>query len=702
MSYFHKKNKFVLKEICTFIYSKIKIISLLLFLIINYFNVNAQFYKQHYIAPAKWQYFSNANEIVIATNSTNTAHIALKKSDGTLLADLTATKGNPAVFRPTGSPSTRPSYAFNTILTDAGLIVTADQTVSVNVRNVASDQIGAYDSYIKGNASLTSFGDAGIGLQYTLGYYRIGAGITDQFYSVMAIENQTTVQLNGTLLATLNAGESYIFTATIGDILKTSKGSVVNSGAMTDAPGGCGDGVYDQVPPVSILGLDYYVVRGAGNSTAEQSTIVATVFPTTVTVENFDNYGTSLGTTDYTLTASSKYKTIGNGNGSNQYSATRIHGNNPLVVYSGTAVTCEVDMSTLAPVSGCSGSQYVETTKFTKYDLTSLPYFAYVILHDATEKVFINGIDLETLGGVRRQLGSTGFYLIDFTNTQIGSPAVIALSSSVNLTVAIVQQGGGYSMSAFFSSFSLRSDEPIPVMYGGSTCGSQSIKLTTPPGFGPYQWYKDGVAIPGETGNTYTAISDGSYAVDVHLTCGVSTQSLPIYLPFTCTDLSVNKSINIPTPVVGSNVTFTITAQNNGSVAATGVKVTDILPSGYTYVSNTAATGFYDSGTGIWTIDNLANSASTTLQITATVLPTGTYNNTATIASKEFDTNLANNTAAVTSTPKPISTFTYSNGTYCQNENNPTPTLSLNGVAGTFSALPTGLLFVSTTTGQII
>ena len=375
MSYFHKKNKFVLKEICTFIYSKIKIISLLLFLIINYFNVNAQFYKQHYIAPAKWQYFSNANEIVIATNSTNTAHIALKKSDGTLLADLTATKGNPAVFRPNGSPSTRPSYAFNTILTDAGLIVTADQTVSVNVRNVASDQIGAYDSYIKGNASLTSFGDAGIGLQYTLGYYRIGAGITDQFYSVMAIENQTTVQLNGTLLATLNAGESYIFTATIGDILKTSKGSVVNSGAMTDAPGGCGDGVYDQVPPVSILGLDYYVVRGAGNSTAEQSTIVATVFPTTVTVENFDNYGTSLGTTDYTLTASSKYKTIGNGNGSNQYSATRIHGNNPLVVYSGTAVTCEVDMSTLAPVSGCSGSQYVETTKFTKYDLTSLLLF---------------------------------------------------------------------------------------------------------------------------------------------------------------------------------------------------------------------------------------------------------------------------------------------------------------------------------------
>jgi hypothetical protein len=43
-------------------------------------------------------------------------------------------------------------------------------------------------------------------------------------------------------------------------------------------------------------------------------------------------------------------------------------------------------------------------------------------------------------------------------------------------------------------------------------------------------------------------------------------------------------------------------------------------------------TGTYTSGTGVWSIGTLANGASATLTITATVNATGSYANTATIA----------------------------------------------------------------------
>ena len=33
-------------------------------------NINAQYATKHYIAPAPWQYSSNANEFVVSTTST--------------------------------------------------------------------------------------------------------------------------------------------------------------------------------------------------------------------------------------------------------------------------------------------------------------------------------------------------------------------------------------------------------------------------------------------------------------------------------------------------------------------------------------------------------------------------------------------------------------------------------------------------------
>jgi uncharacterized repeat protein (TIGR01451 family) len=66
-------------------------------------------------------------------------------------------------------------------------------------------------------------------------------------------------------------------------------------------------------------------------------------------------------------------------------------------------------------------------------------------------------------------------------------------------------------------------------------------------------------------------------------------------------------------------VIYTITVKNNGPDNATGVEVTDQLPTGVTYDNHNAGQGTYTSGTGIWAVGSLANGATATLTITVTI-----------------------------------------------------------------------------------
>ena len=99
--------------------------------------------------------------------------------------------------------------------------------------------------------------------------------------------------------------------------------------------------------------------------------------------------------------------------------------------------------------------------------------------------------------------------------------------------------------------------------------------------------------------------------------------------PVSIIDLELDKVVNTNTPNVGEVVTFTITVVNDGPANATGVEVTDQLPSGYTYGGASTSQGTYVPGTGVWTIGNLVNNTVATLTITATVNASGDYDNVA-------------------------------------------------------------------------
>ncbi|WP_345143006.1 HYR domain-containing protein [Flavobacterium ginsengiterrae] len=631
------------------------------------YSASAQFYTTHYIAPAPWQYFNDANEIVIATNSTTNVSVSVSKSDGTLVTNLTAVKGTPAVYRFIGTPSTTKAYVFDTVLDGAGLIVRGSAPISINLRNVASDALSGkdVDKDIKGNAALTSFGDAGLGIRFRVGYYRDGSlgnfnGYGDQrpIYTIMATANNTVIKINGVVTATLNTGQSYLFKANIGSLVESSNPVVMNTSAAIDTPGGCGDSAYNQIPPEAVLGTEYFLERGTGNNIAEQTTVVATKDNTKVTIESYTTNGTLSGTpVTVTLAKAGNFYTFINGVKDVSFTASHIVASERVAVYSGTAQGCEVDISTIAPVSECGGSNFIETAKFRNYGSGTLDYFGYILLRSGSEVVKVNGKDVSTISGVsaRYQIGTTGWYLINFNSKQIGSPNFLSIESNAKLTVSIVQQDGGFSMAGFFSNFAVQPEEPTFTYISGGGCSNNSALLKTQSGLSPYQWYLNGVAIAGANSDTYTATKTGAYSVASTLTCGAQTQSKPVSVTL-CTDLGVTKTVDIATPCVGSNVEFTIKLNNLGVNNATGVSINDLLPSGYTFVSSTQSIGSYSSTTGVWSIGDVNGGVTETLKITAKVNASGVYNNTASLPATTADSNPANNSASVSTTPNPLPT----------------------------------------------
>jgi uncharacterized repeat protein (TIGR01451 family) len=120
-------------------------------------------------------------------------------------------------------------------------------------------------------------------------------------------------------------------------------------------------------------------------------------------------------------------------------------------------------------------------------------------------------------------------------------------------------------------------------------------------------------------------------------------------------DLALTKSASPDPAQVGSALTYTLTATNNGPAPATGVTVTDTLPSGATFDSATANQGSCDHAGGVVTcaLGSLASGASAT--VTIGVLPTASavVTNTATVTASESDPQPSSNTATAITTVNP-------------------------------------------------
>lgn len=177
------------------------------------------------------------------------------------------------------------------------------------------------------------------------------------------------------------------------------------------------------------------------------------------------------------------------------------------------------------------------------------------------------------------------------------------------------------------------------------------------------------------------------------------------------TDLAITKTVSNINPVACTDsVTFTLTASNLGNNPST-VTVNDLLPSGYQYLSSNASQGTYNPANGIWSVGNLNTNDNAVLTITANVLSSGNYTNTATISGNTSDPVMSNNTATVNVTPN-LSNIVNLAVTKTVNNTNPAvdsnvtftinvQNLSSNNATGVVvtDLLPTGYDFISSTQG---
>ncbi|MFN3754968.1 gliding motility-associated C-terminal domain-containing protein [Flavobacterium sp.] len=211
--------------------------------------------------------------------------------------------------------------------------------------------------------------------------------------------------------------------------------------------------------------------------------------------------------------------------------------------------------------------------------------------------------------------GTTYYAAIVDTNT--------GCESSIRLAILVTFNGSGQA----------------EILGGGNeACAFEQVTYTTNPGMDNYVWtVTNGSIISGgqSTDNTITiswlAIGQGNVSVSYSNSCSGNSNASFNLIVRTCSDLTISKDVDNPTPSIDDNVTFTITVNNIGSGQFLNVIVNENLPSGYSFISATTTVGTYNNLTGIWNIPVLPANTSAVLTVTVKVLSTGNYLNVATI-----------------------------------------------------------------------
>ncbi len=171
----------------------------------------------------------------------------------------------------------------------------------------------------------------------------------------------------------------------------------------------------------------------------------------------------------------------------------------------------------------------------------------------------------------------------------------------------------------------------VPLSAAGTATSSATTNTTA---IGTYCWRAD---------YSGGGIYNGSTDVSTTNECFTTVSA-------TGADLSITKT-SATTVTSGASLTYTITVTNGGPQAATGVTVTDALPSGETYKSAITSQGSCSQkkGTVTCSLGSLANGASAHLTIVVTVAATsGTLSNTAQVSGNQTDPNTANNSSTAT------------------------------------------------------
>jgi uncharacterized protein (TIGR03437 family) len=197
--------------------------------------------------------------------------------------------------------------------------------------------------------------------------------------------------------------------------------------------------------------------------------------------------------------------------------------------------------------------------------------------------------------------------------------------------------------------------------------GGRATLSVTPSGNQPFQfqWYEGTSGdfsrpISGATTNSYQTpvlTQTKNYWVLVTNGCGsASSETVAVIINATPqTDLALQQTVSVPQAAPGENITFTITLRNQGTSDAFSVMVTELLPTGVSFVSCQTTGGGICGGSGnvrTATIPTIAAGAMQTMTISARIESNAPANtqlkSTAAVTSAIIDANPTNDAASAT------------------------------------------------------
>lgn len=545
---------------------------------------NAQFSKTHYIPP-----LSNSNSInignkyiYISTPSITPINVQLKEIGGNTI-NATVSRDAPFVYNTNNGTNGQlfiSQSEINSIQTNKGYIVEADDVVYVSVRVDTSDgnQAGALVS--KGLASLgTEFRIGGF-LNTLMANY---STIHHTFITVLATENNTIVNFsdiktgatpinssfgNAPFSVILNSGESYsvavqgpnVFNkdALIGSLVTSDKPIVVNCGSIGGTNGELGnlDLGFDQIVGASRIGNEYIFLKNTGQDNVERVLLVA----------NEDNTGIFINgntTPSYTLNAGQYVGLIGS-----DFSP---DGN----LYVRTA-------DALNPLLAKNVFAYQSIGDNTFTGQANQEMFFVPPLSCQTPKVISNIPLIQRIGNrtftgrvtLTTQVGSTLDFIVN------GSPYTLATLSSIGVNVqgpiavtgntnyecyilvgitgnvsafstgelylAAYGSDGAATFGGYYSGFTFNPEISFNRLdLSAPNCIPNSVlAVNTLSPFNTFQWYFNDNPISGATNGSYTPAVPGYYKVSATIAgCGTPKESdnIPVSI---CPDDTDNDGIN--------------------------------------------------------------------------------------------------------------------------------------------------------------
>ncbi|SFW69678.1 Ig-like domain-containing protein, partial [Cellulophaga fucicola] len=489
--------------------------------------------------------------------------------------------------------------------------------------------------------SLTSKGRAALGTHFKWGGipFLHDRPIFNAALGIMATEDNTTVTISDydpdcvfrlgndgtgltddTITITLNKGESYVLEVEgnngdanrygwLGADIISDKDIAISVGhiLLGVLPNvNIQDGGTDQPVPIDIIGREYVFIRGGGTDALEFPIIIGTASGTDIFVNGATTPIATINDGEYFVVPGSNYS---GGTAGNNMTVTTSKNVYAYQCLAGSNSGATIGMNFIAPVN-CLLPDNVNNIS-TIEDLAGktisggLTILASNSTPDANIVVTADGVPVTLPAAIPATgLPWKSFYIPGLTGN-------IYVQSSGAIAVGVVGFSGALGTGGYFSGF-----DTVPVVdysISGSGCLGSTITLTET--FDTYQWYNDGVAIPGATSGSYTPTEIGEHYVNVSKS-GCDYNSNVIQVFYCDPDIYINKTSDKTTISEGETVTFTITVESLGLDNTTNLVITDALPTGLTLTSATPSKGTWSAPN--WNVGDLVKGEKQSLVIVAT------------------------------------------------------------------------------------